>query len=272
MKKKLSAPVIKRHKNTETPLVCLTAYTAPVAKALDSHCDFILVGDSLAMVIYGHTNTLNVDLDIMIRHGKAVVDAAPSTHICVDLPFGSYQESEAQAFRGAARVLAETGCDSVKLEGGREMADTIAFLSQRGVPVVAHIGLTPQAVNSLGGYGAQGKSDAARAKIIDDARAVTKAGAIACVVEGVIADLAGEITRLIDIPVIGIGASAACDGQILVCDDMLGLNTGHVPKFVKQYGTLAEDIDKAVAAYAAEVRCRAFPAESNLYHVKKPAA
>ncbi|HEY0292035.1 MAG TPA: 3-methyl-2-oxobutanoate hydroxymethyltransferase [Hansschlegelia sp.] len=252
------------------PLVCLTAYTAPVAQALDEACDLLLVGDSLGMVIYGLESTIPVTLDMMSAHGAAVARGARHALVVVDLPFGSYQESPAQAFRSASRLLAETGCGAVKLEGGAVMAETINFLTQRGVPVLAHIGLQPQSVNALGGYAARGKAAAEAEAIVADARAVADAGAFAMVVEGVVAPLAARITATVRVPTIGIGASAECDGQILVTEDMMGATFGHVPKFVRRYADVGGTMRAAAEAYAADVRARRFPAEEHLYGMPKP--
>ncbi|GLK55884.1 3-methyl-2-oxobutanoate hydroxymethyltransferase [Methylopila capsulata] len=259
-----------RAAKSATPLVCLTAYTTPVAEALDEASDLLLVGDSLGMVVYGLPSTIPVTLDMMIAHGAAVVRGARHALVVVDLPFGAYQESPAQAFRNAARILAETGCGAVKLEGGAVMAETIAFLTQRGIPVLAHIGLQPQSVNALGGYAARGKLAAEAETILADARAVTDAGAFAVVVEGVVAPLAARITETIRVPTIGIGASAECDGQILVTDDMMGVTFGHVPKFVRKYADVGATMKAAAESYAADVRARRFPAEEHLYGMPKP--
>ena len=253
-----------------TPLVCLTAYTTPVAQAVDEACDLLLVGDSLGMVVYGLPSTIPVTLDMMIAHGAGVVRGARHALVVVDLPFGSYQESPAQAFASAARILAETGCGAVKLEGGAVMAETIAFLTQRGVPVLAHIGLQPQSVNALGGYAARGKAAAEAEAILADARAVAEAGAFAVVVEGVVAPLAAKITETIAVPTIGIGASAECDGQILVTDDMMGVTFGRVPKFVRRYADVGDAMRTAAEAYAADVKARRFPATEHLYGAPKP--
>ena len=269
--KRLTVPAIQRRKvdgKTAEPLVMLTAYTARQAQLLDSHCDMLLVGDSLGQVIYGLPSTLPVTLDMMIAHGAAVVRGSYHSVVIVDMPFGSYEASPQQAFASASRILAETGAAGVKLEGGEAMADTIAFLSQRGIPVMAHIGLTPQAVNALGGYGARGKSEAEHAKIVGDARAVASAGAFAMVVEGVMEELADLITDTVAVPVIGIGASARCDGQVLVAEDMLGMFE-RTPRFVKRYGAMAETISDAAARYAADVRSRAFPTDDQVYRPKK---
>lgn len=243
-----------------TPLVCLTAYGAVMARLLDRHVDLLLVGDSLGMVLYGHDTTLGVTLEQMIVHGAAVARTARHACVIVDLPFGSYQESPQQAFRNAARVMAETGCTGVKLEGGRAMADTIAFLTARGVPVLGHVGLMPQMVNTLGGFRTQGRDDAEAAAILADARAVAEAGAFAVVVEGTVEPVARRVTDEIGIPTIGIGASAACDGQILVTEDLLGLTGDQAPGFVKRYAELGHEVERAAAAYAEEVRERRFPA------------
>lgn len=254
-----------------TPVVCLTAYTTPMARLLDNHVDLMLVGDSLGMVLYGMESTLGVSVDMMIHHGKAVRRGSDKACIVVDMPFGSYQESPRQAFRNAGRIMAETGCSAVKLEGGAEMAETIEFLAQRGVPVMAHVGLQPQSVNTHGGYNARGRSVDEQQKILDDAIAVAEAGAFSCVVEGTVEPLARRITQAIDIPTIGIGGSPACDGQILVTEDMLGLFGEFKPKFVKRFANLGEEVDSAVAQYAEEVRLRQFPGEAHIFKEKKAA-
>jgi 3-methyl-2-oxobutanoate hydroxymethyltransferase len=264
--KRLTAPALQARKGKE-PIVALTAYTMRMAQLLDPHCDLLLVGDSLAQVIYGLPSTIPVSLDMMCAHGAAVVRGSWHALVAVDMPFGSYEESPEQAFRSAARVLKETGAAAVKLEGGEAMAETVAFLVRRGIPVVGHVGLTPQAVNALGGYGARGKTNAEHAQIIDDAKAIADAGAFSLVVEGVIESIAKEVTAAVSCPVIGIGASAECDGQILVIDDMLGMFE-RTPRFVKRYGALADEIGKAVESYAADVRARAFPTSDQTYHLK----
>jgi 3-methyl-2-oxobutanoate hydroxymethyltransferase len=246
-------------------LVCLTAYTASVARLLDEEVDLLLVGDSLAMVVYGFDSTLPVTLDMMIAHGAAVVRATHHATIVVDLPFGSYQASPEDAFRAAARVMAETGCNAVKLEGGEEMAETVTFLVQRGVPVMGHVGLSPQAVNQLGGYRSRGHDADERGKIIADGVAIVRAGAFSLVVEGVNEALARELTAEVAVPTIGIGASLACDGQILVTDDMLGLFAEFTPKFVKRYRSLGDDIRGAAHDYAEDVRSGRFPATEHTY-------
>ena len=256
-------PDIRARKGGE-PLVVLTAYSTPVARLVDAHCDVALVGDSVGMVIHGMPSTLGVTLEMMILHGRAVVRGCQKAMPVIDMPFGSYEESPEQAFRNASRLMAETGAPAVKLEGGQHMAETIAFLTARGVPVMAHIGLTPQAVNTLGGYKVVGR-DAEAAKVMSDARAVEAAGAFSVVLEKVPAGLAGKVTRALAIPTIGIGAGVDCDGQVLVVDDMLGLFTDFRPKFVKRYAELGKAADEAIAAYAAEVRSRAFPTEEHSF-------
>lgn len=268
--KRLTVPAIQRRKvegKTVEPLVMLTAYTARQAQLLDEHCDVLLVGDSLAQVIYGLPSTLPVTLDMMIAHGAAVVRGSYHSLVVVDMPFGSYEGSPQQAFASAARIMAETGCAAVKLEGGVAMAETIAFLTQRGIPVMAHIGLTPQAVNALGGYGARGRSQEEHAKIITDGKAVADAGAFSVVVEGVLEPIAISLTHSLDIPVIGIGASAQCDGQVLVAEDMLGM-FDRVPRFVKRYADMAGLVSEAAAKYAEEVRARSFPGPEQTYQPK----
>ncbi|HSG32939.1 MAG TPA: 3-methyl-2-oxobutanoate hydroxymethyltransferase [Sphingomonadaceae bacterium] len=268
--RRLTVPEIQRRKfdgRTEQPLVALTAYTARQAQLLDEHCDILLVGDSLGQVIYGLDSTLPVTLDMMCNHGAAVVRGSYHSVVVVDMPFGSYEQSPEQAYASASRVMAETGCAAVKLEGGQAMAETIAFLSQRGIPVMAHVGLTPQAVNALGGYAARGRSQEEHEKIIADGKAVQDAGAFAVVIEGVIEPIAIALTQTLEIPTIGIGASAQCDGQVLVTEDMLGMFE-RVPRFVKRYAEIAETISGAAARYAGEVRLRAFPGPDQTYQPK----
>ncbi len=240
------------------PLVCLTAYTTPIARLVDAHCDIALVGDSVGMVLHGLPSTLGVTMEMMILHGKAVVRGASKAMVVIDMPFGSYEESPEQAFRNCSRMMAETGAVAVKLEGGQHMAETIAFLTARGVPVMAHVGLTPQSVNTLGGYKVQGRDEDA-ARVMAGAEAVAAAGAFSVVLEKVPEGLAARITQAVAIPTIGIGAGVGCDGQILVVDDMLGIFTAFRPKFVKRFGELGDAADAAIAAYAAEVRARSFP-------------
>jgi 3-methyl-2-oxobutanoate hydroxymethyltransferase len=265
--KRITAPDIRARKSGK-PIVSLTSYHAHTARLLDRHCDFILVGDSLGMVMHGLESTVPVTLEMMILQGQAVMRGTKRALVVVDLPFGSYEASREQAFASAARVMKETGCGAVKLEGGTRMAETIAFLAQRGIPVMGHVGLTPQAINALGSFRAQGRREEEWATIEADATAVAEAGAFAVVLEAMAEPLAARITRSVAIPTIGIGASAACDGQILVLEDMLGLSP-RVPKFVKRYAELGGAIEDAVASYALEVRSRAFPAESNVYHLAK---
>lgn len=253
----------------DTPIVSLTAYTTPMAGIMDPHCDFVLVGDSVGMVLHGLPNTLGVTMEMMILHGQAVARGLTTAMLVVDMPFGSYEESPAQAFRNAARIMGETGAAAVKLEGGAHMAETIAFLVARGVPVMAHIGLTPQSINTLGGYKVQGRDDSAD-RLMADARAVSDAGAFSVVLEKVPASLADRVTEAIAIPTIGIGASAGCDGQILVHYDMLGLFTEFKPKFVKRYARLGEEAEAAIKAYADDVRARAFPASEHTFADKAP--
>ena len=252
----------------ERPVVSLTAYTTPMARLFDPHCDLLLVGDSLGMVLYGMETTVGVTVEMMIAHGQAVMRGVSRACVIVDLPFGSYQESKEQAFRTAARIMKETGCDGVKLEGGEEMAETVAFLVSRGVPVFGHVGLMPQQVNTAGGYRSKGHSDAEADKIRRDARAIDKAGAFAIVIEGTVEPLAREITGTVSAATIGIGASPACDGQVLVSDDMLGLFNDFKPRFVKHYAELAEIISKAAEDYATEVRARAFPGPEHTFQIR----
>lgn len=268
--KRLTVPAIQKRKTdgaSGEPLVMLTAYTARMAQLLDPHCDMLLVGDSLGQVIYGLPSTLAVTLDMMVAHGAAVVRGSYHSLIVIDMPFGSYEASPAHAFTAASRIMRETGCAAVKLEGGEAMAETIAFLTARGIPVMAHVGLTPQAVNALGGYGARGRSEAEHAKILADTKAVADAGAFAVVIEGVLEPIAIAATQSVAIPTIGIGASAACDGQVLVAEDMLGLFE-RVPRFVKRYAEMAEMIGQTAAQYAEDVRARRFPGVDQIYQPK----
>ena len=258
-----SVPSIRAQKGG-VPIVCLTAYTARTAELLDPHVDLLLVGDSLGMVVYGMDSTLPVTLDMMIAHGTAVVRGRERACVIVDMPFGSYQASPEQAFENAARVMQETGADGVKLEGGEAMADTIAFLTARGIPVMGHVGLTPQSVHTLGGYKAQGKGDIAAQQLMRDAIAVADAGAFSLVIEGTVEPLAQEISETIAIPTIGIGASAACDGQILVSEDMLGLFDFQA-KFVKNFANMRELITNAAKDYADAVRTSRFPEAAHTY-------
>lgn len=268
--KRLMAPDIAALKGVR-PIVSLTSYHAHTAAIADRHCDFLLVGDSLGMVMHGFETTVPVPLDLMIMHGRAVARGSRRALVVVDMPFGTYEESPSAAFRNAARVMKETDCGAVKLEGGRRMAETIRFLVERGIPVMAHIGLTPQSINVLGGFKTQGRDPSGWQAIEDDAALVAEAGAFAVVLEALTAPLADRITRSIAVPTIGIGASPNCDGQILVMEDMLGLSP-RVPKFVKKFGAVAQAIEDAIASYAEEVRDRTFPAMEHTYSVAKAPA
>ena len=268
--KRMTVPAIRARKvngHTAEPLVMLTAYTMRMAQLLDPHCEMLLVGDSLGQVIYGLPSTVPVTLEMMCAHGAAVVRGSWHALVAVDMPFGSYEGSPEAAFASAARIMKESGCAAVKLEGGEAMAPTIHFLTNRGIPVIGHVGLTPQAVNVLGGYGARGKSADEANKIVGDAKAVADAGAFCVVVEGVMESIADDLTRAIAIPTIGIGASPHCDGQVLVTEDMLGLFE-RTPRFVKRYDDLAERITTAATTYAQEVRTRAFPTDEQTYRPK----
>ncbi len=251
----------------ERPVVALTAYHAHTAAIADKYCDFLLVGDSLGMVMHGYETTVPVPLDLMIMHGKAVVRGARQALVVIDMPFGTYEESPSVAFRNAARVMKETDCGAVKLEGGRRMAETIHYLVERGIPVMAHIGLTPQSINVIGGWKTQGRTRDQWAALEEDARMVAEAGAFAVVLEAIAEPLAERITAAVAIPTIGIGASAACDGQILVMEDMLGLSP-RVPKFVKEFGRIGAAIEGAIKSYSEEVRARRFPDPAHTYTMK----
>ncbi|TAK36436.1 MAG: 3-methyl-2-oxobutanoate hydroxymethyltransferase, partial [Lysobacteraceae bacterium] len=255
--KRVTTPDIAARKGG-TPIVCLTAYTTPVAEILDDHCDLLLVGDSVGMVVHGLPNTVGVTMEMMILHGQAVMRGARKAMVVVDMPFGSYEGAAETAYANAVRILKETGCQAVKVEAGPTVADTISYMVQRGVPVMGHVGLRPQAINVDGGFKAKGRAADERKRILEEAKATAEAGAFAVVVEGVAEGLAREITEAIAVPTIGIGASAGCDGQILVTDDMLGL-FDWTPKFVRRYGDLRAEIGKAVGAYADDVRARRFP-------------
>jgi 3-methyl-2-oxobutanoate hydroxymethyltransferase len=266
---RITVPQIRARKGA-TPIVCLTCYHAHTARLLDNHVDLMLVGDSLGMVMHGMETTLGVTLELMILHCQAVMRGSQRALIVLDMPFGSYEESREIAFRNASRAMKETGCTAVKLEGGQRMAETIHYLSQRGVPVMAHIGLTPQMVQVMGGFRTQGRDEAEWPALEADAKAVADAGAFSVVLEGMAEPLAAKITHGIPIPTIGIGASPECDGQILVMEDMLGLNP-HPPRFVREYAQLGRDIEAAVTAYAADVRGRRFPGKENVYAMRKGA-
>lgn len=266
--KAITAQDIRARKGGE-PLVSLTAYTTPMARLMDEHCDFVLVGDSVGMVLHGLDSTLGVTLDMMILHGQAVARGLNHALMVIDMPFGTYEEGPQQAFRNAARLMAETGAGAVKLEGGVEMLETIRFLVKRGIPVMGHVGLTPQSINTLGGYKVQGRDDQADT-VLADAQATQDAGAFAVVLEKVPQVLADRITAQLAIPTIGIGASAGCDGQVLVVDDMLGFFQAFKPKFVKRYADLGAQAEAAIAAYAAEVRVRSFPAAEHVFADQAP--
>ncbi len=265
--KRLTPPDIRARKGGE-PLVCLTAYDAPMAKLLDPHCDFLLVGDSVGMVVHGLPNTIGVSLDMMILHGQAVMRGSDRALVCVDMPFSSYERSKEQAFDNAARVLQETGCQAVKVESGVYVADTIRYLAERAIPVVGHVGLRPQAALAEGGFKAKGRDEASRNRVIEEAIATDEAGAFAIVIEGVAEDLAQEITERVKAPTIGIGASASCDGQILVTQDMMGL-FDWTPRFVKRYADLKASMEDGVKAYASEVRDRSFPGPDQVYKARR---
>ncbi len=269
-KKRAPMPMDIRARKGGEPLVSLTAYTTPMAELMDAHCDFVLVGDSVGMVLHGLPSTLGVTMEMMILHGQAVARGLNSAMMVVDMPFGSYEESKEQAFRNGARLMAETGAGAVKLEGGVAMAETIAFLVGRGVPVMAHVGLTPQSINTLGGYKVQGR-DADAERVVADAKAVADAGAFAVVLEKVPEGLSNRITGEVDIPTIGIGASAGCDGQILVLDDMLGLFTAFKAKFVKRFAELGATAEEAIVQYAADVKARKFPGPEHVFADVLPA-
>ena len=268
--KRTTVPQLVARKGGE-PIVVLTAYTAPMASFLDPHVDVLLVGDSLGMVVYGFESTLPVTLDMMIAHGAAVVRGSSRACVVIDMPFASYQESPAQAYRNAARVLVETGAAAVKLEGGVEMRDTIEFLVARGIPVMGHVGLMPQSFNAMGGYRIQGRDEHGASEVMRDARAVAEAGAFSIVIEGTAEPVAREITQAVRVPTIGIGASADCDGQVLVTEDMLGLFAAFKPSFVKRYAELGREVEQAVETYAREVRARKFPGPEHVFQAPSKA-
>lgn len=268
--RRLAAPDIQARKGKE-PLVCLTAYDAPTAALLDEHCDLLLVGDSVGMVVHGLPNTVGVTLEMMILHGQAVMRGAKRAMVVVDMPFGSYEGGKELAYQNCARVMKETGAQGVKLESGPTVPQTIAYLVERGIPVMGHVGLRPQAVLTEGGFKAKGKTEDERLRVMAEAEATADAGAFAVVIEGVAEGLAGEITRAIGVPTVGIGASAECDGQILVTPDMLGL-FDWTPKFVRRYGDMRGHISSGVTSYAEDVRARRFPAEVETYFSRKPVA
>ena len=259
---------IKAHKGKDEPLVCLTAYTMRVAQLLDQHCDLLLVGDSMGMVLYGMDSTQGVDLDMIIRHGKAVMRGSQKACVIVDMPFGSYEDSPEQALTNALRVMNGTGAYGVKLEGGEAMAKHVKTIVDAGIPVIGHVGLLPQTAAEDGGFRVKGRTDDGREQIIKDAQAIEEAGASAIVVEAVVEPVAAAVTEATRVPVIGIGASRACDGQILVTEDMVGITGDHVPKFVKQYAQVSNEIARAAEEYAADVRARRFPFDENTYKPK----
>ena len=256
--RRLTAPDIQARKGGE-PIVCLTAYTAPTAEVLDRYVDLLLVGDSVAMVLYGMETTLGISIDTMIGHGKAVVRASNTALVAVDMPFGSYQESKEEAFRNAARIMSETGCQAIKLEGGVEMEDTVHFLSERGVPVFGHVGLRPQSLHTAGGFRSHGKDHREADQILRDAEAIAQAGAFAIVIEGTVEPVAARVTENTPVPIIGIGASPRCDGQVLVTEDLVGMFNTFRPKFVKRYAELNDEMAKAVEKFSHDVRQRRFP-------------
>src|ERR1700754_2273475 len=264
--KRKTAPEIFARKGGE-PIVMLTSYHAHTAALVDKYCDIVLVGDSLGNVMHGFETTVPVTLDMMILQGRAVMRGSKQAMVVVDMPFGSYEASKEQAFHSAVRIMKETQCGAVKLEGGVRLAETVRFLSERGIPVMGHIGLTPQSINTLGSFRAQGREEADWKPIEDDARAIAEAGAFSVVIEAVAEPLARKITEAISIPTIGIGASPACDGQVLVLEDMLGLSP-KPPKFVRRYGDLGTAIEAAIESYATEVRSRAFPGPEHVYGMK----
>lgn len=268
--KRITVPDIAGRKGGE-PIVCLTAYDAPMAALLDPHCDVLLVGDSLGMAVHGLPNTVGVTLEMMILHGQAVMRGAKRAMVVVDMPFGSYEGGKEVAYANCVRVMKETGAQAVKLETSIEMAEIVAFLVKRGIPVMGHVGLRPQAVLAEGGFKAKGRTESERDRVLAEAKAVAEAGAFCIVIEGVAESLAREITETIDAPTIGIGASAACDGQVLVVNDMLGM-FDWTPKFVRKYADLRTEIDRAAAAFASDVKTRRFPAEVETYFSKKPAS
>jgi 3-methyl-2-oxobutanoate hydroxymethyltransferase len=268
--KRVSVPDIAGRKGGE-PIVCLTAYDAPMAGLLDPHCDVLLVGDSLGMAVHGLPNTVGVTLDMMILHGQAVVRGSRRALVVVDMPFGSYEGGKEVAYDNCVRVMKETGAQAVKLETSVELAEIVGFLVKRGIPVMGHVGLRPQAILAEGGFRAKGRTDFERDRVMAEAKATAEAGAFCIVIEGVAESLAREITESLDVPTIGIGASAACDGQVLVVNDMLGM-FDWTPKFVRKYADLRAEIDRAAAAFANDVKTRRFPAEVETYFSKKPAS
>jgi 3-methyl-2-oxobutanoate hydroxymethyltransferase len=267
--KRLAAPDIRALKG-KTPIVCLTAYTAPMAELLDPVCDVLLVGDSVGMVLHGMDNTVGVTLEMMILHAQAVMRGSRRAMVVVDMPFGSYEGDRHEAYANAVRVMKETGAQAIKVESGPAVAETIAYLTERGVPVMGHVGLRPQSVLVDGRFRARGRTNAEHDDVMEEAKAAQAAGAFSIVVEGVAETLARNVTAELDVPTIGIGASPACDGQVLVIDDMLGL-FDWTPKFVRRYADLRTEIDRAVREYAADVRARRFPGEAETYQLVRSA-
>lgn len=265
-RKRLSIVDIQKMKG-ETPIVSLTAYGEPLASLIDEHIDILLVGDSLGMVLYGMPSTIPVSLEAMVAHGKAVVEASRHALVVIDMPFASYQESPEQAFRNAARIIKETGAQAVKMEGGLELVDTVRFVAERGIPVMPHIGLKPQHMLAQGGYRYQGKTPEQAALLIEEAKAFERVGAFSLLLEGLVESVATDVTRAITIPTIGIGASAKCDGQVLVSEDMLGMHD-KTPRFVRTFADLGPQITQAAADYANAVRERSFPAEQECFTPK----
>lgn len=269
---RLTPTDIRPLKRPKQPIVCLTAYTAPIAQAIDPHCDLLLVGDSVAMTVYGMANTRGATIDMMAAHGRAVVNATTHACIVIDMPFGTYEDSDQQALNNALHLISATGAQAVKLEGGTALQTRIKTLVDAGIPVLGHVGLLPQQFERVEDFRIQGRDEVSAHRIVNDAKAVEFAGAFAMVIEGVPENLAIQLTEIVSVPTIGIGASSACDGQILVCDDMLGLNTGHMPKFVKTYANLAEVTGRAAASYAQDVRQRRFPTSNHVYGTVKTKA
>ncbi len=255
---------ILQKKNREK-IICLTAYSFPMAKIIDEYCDIILVGDSLGMTIYGFKDTLDVTLDMMINHGKAVMKAVKKSFVVVDLPFGTYENSKEQALESAKKVITETGCNAIKIETSRELVSTVKFLVQNNINVMAHVGLMPQHVRKIGGYRYQGRDEKSAREILETSKLVEEAGAFCLVIEAVPEKLASEISAVLKIPTIGIGASAACDGQVLVIDDLLGINQEFKPRFVKHYANIASQIADAVQQFSQDVKNKQFPASENLF-------
>lgn len=255
-----------KNKKGKEPITCISAYTYPIAQIIDEFCDIILVGDSLGMTIYGMKNTLDVSVEMMMNHGKAVTNATKNALIIVDIPFGSYEKSKEQAFENAAKIISQTGCDAVKIEMSEDLVETISFLNNRGIPTVAHVGLTPQHVNRLGGFKIQGRDKKSANQILDLAIACQEAGAFLLVIEGVIEKVASQVTKELEIPVIGIGASIDCDGQVLVIDDIIGIKQEYSPKFVKNYANLSNEIRRCASEFSNEVKSKKFPKSEHCFY------